>query len=73
MPELVDYKRGFMTMEVERIKEKQTQSVAFKGTYRGKNNKIQGASTPSNRVSDGGKSISDLATKILRQDHPQGK
>ena len=70
---LVDYKRGFMSMEIQRIKEKQQQKVDFQGTFRGKDNKIQKSKSPTNRVSDGSKSISDYVTKQLRQDYPQGK
>lgn len=68
---LVDYKRGFMSMEIQRIKEKQQQRVDFKGTFRGKNNKIQGPRTATNRVSDSGTSLSDVITKQLRAEHPQ--
>jgi hypothetical protein len=68
---LVDYKRGFMSMEVQRIKEKQIQRVDFKGTYRGKNNKIQGARSATNKVSAGTNTLSDMVTKQLRADHPQ--
>lgn len=69
---LVDYKRGFMSMEVQRIKEKQSQSATFKGTFRGKNNKIQGPKGPNNKFAEGGRTISDVITKQLRQDYPQG-
>lgn len=68
---LVDYKRGFMSMEIQRIKEKQQQKMEFKGTYRGKNNKIQGPRSATNRVTDGGTSLSDVITKQLRAEHPQ--